>query len=187
MGAAGAVITRLHPEQQRVARALFARPKKKALGDCYEAAVHYLLDHALGMGVKEPNSNLRIVHGQVAGQGPLEGKTFGHAWIEDGDDVIDVSNGRNIRMPKAMYYHIGKINQINNLHSYTPEEARSRMIDTGIYGPWDLQVEDGSDLVLPEPEAATLPGVKLKPGKSGPAFEPPPVRTAPGMPNVMLD
>lgn len=65
-------------------------------GDCYEAAAHYLLDHVLGIGVTNPNHGLRLVHGEVAGQGPLEGKTFGHAWIEDGDTVIDTSNGKNL-------------------------------------------------------------------------------------------
>jgi GNAT superfamily N-acetyltransferase len=112
----------------------------EALGDCYEAAARYLLDNVLGMGVKEPNHNLRLVHGEVAMQGPHLGKTMGHAWIEDGDNVIDQSNGRDIRLPKNVYYQLGKINELNNFHVYTPEEARSRLIDLQHYGPWDLSV-----------------------------------------------
>lgn len=108
-------------------------------GDCYEAAMHYLLDHALGAGVKEPNHDLRLVHGEVAGQGPLTGVTFGHAWIEDGDTVIDQSNGRDIRMPRSLYYALGGIGDINNTHVYTPEEARDRVLQHKIYGPWDLK------------------------------------------------
>jgi ribosomal protein S18 acetylase RimI-like enzyme len=121
------------------------KPSKKTsatekLGDCYEAAAHYLMDHALGMGVKEPNNNLRIVHGEVAMQGQHTGKTMGHAWIEDGDTVIDQSNGRDIRLPKNVYYNLGKINQLNNFHSYAPEEARKHLIDFQHYGPWHLTV-----------------------------------------------
>ena len=108
-------------------------------GDCYEAAVNYLLDHTLGMGVQNPNHDLRLVHGEVAGQGPLEGKTLGHAWIEDGDMVIDQSNGRDVYMPKWMYYQLGRIHELNNIHVYTPEQARAKMIETKIYGPWDLR------------------------------------------------
>lgn len=108
-------------------------------GDCYEAAVHYILDHVLGMGVKEPNHDLRLVHGEVAGQGPLEGVTYGHAWIEDGDTVIDTSNGRDIRMPRSLYYALGRIGELNNTHAYTPEEVRSKVLEHRIYGPWDLK------------------------------------------------
>lgn len=105
------------------------------LGDCYESAARHLLTSG---AFREPDSPLRLVHGEVAGQGPLQGKTFGHAWIEDGDDVIDNSNGNNIRMPKNLYYQVGKINQLNNFHVYTPEEARDKLLSTQIYGPWDL-------------------------------------------------
>lgn len=109
------------------------------VGDCYEAAVNYLMDHVLGMGVQNPNHDLRLVHGEVAGQGPLEGKTFGHAWIEDGDWVVDQSNGRDVRMPKFLYYQLGRIDELDNIHVYTPQEARAKLIETEIYGPWDLQ------------------------------------------------
>lgn len=108
-------------------------------GDCYEAAVLYLLDHCLGMGVEHPNHNLRLVHGEVAGQGPLKGKTFGHAWIEDGDLVIDRSNGRDVRIPKFLYYRVGRIDELDNFHVYTPEEVRKKVAETKVYGPWDLR------------------------------------------------
>lgn len=108
-------------------------------GDCYEAAAHYILDHCLGMGVKEPNHDLRLVHGEVAGQGPLEGVTLGHAWVEDGDIVIDQSNGQDIRMPKILYYALGGVGELDNIHVYTPEEALEKMREHDVYGPWDLQ------------------------------------------------
>lgn len=108
-------------------------------GDCYEAALHYIMDHVLGMGVKDPQHHLRLVHGEVAGQGPMAGTTFGHAWIEDGDTVIDQSNGRDIRMPKAVYYAVGRIDEIGNIHVYTPEQARDQCLRHGVYGPWELE------------------------------------------------
>ena len=108
-------------------------------GDCYEAAVHYILDHVLGVGVKDPNHDLRLVHGEVAGQGPLEGVTYGHAWIEDGEFVIDTSNGRDLCLPKSVYYRIGRIDEIGNTHVYTPEEVRTNVLERTVYGPWDLQ------------------------------------------------
>lgn len=113
--------------------------EQRQSGDCYEAAIHYLLDHVLGAGVKNPSQDLRLVHGEVAGQGPLEGVTYGHAWIEDGDMVIDCSNGRDIRMPKILYYTLGHIAELDNIHVYTPEEARARVLEQHVYGPWDLQ------------------------------------------------
>ena len=110
-------------------------------GDCYEAAINYLADTVIGMGVTEPNHNLRLVHAEVAGTGKLRGYTLGHAWVEDGDTVIDTSNGKHLRIPKEIYYAIGKISEINNIHIYTPEEARERVLETMVYGPWDLHVE----------------------------------------------
>lgn len=119
-------------------------------GDCYEAAFHYIMDHVLGMGVKDPQHGLRLVHGEVAGQGPMVGTTFGHAWIEDGDLVIDQSNGRDIRMPKAVYYVLGRIDELDNIHVYTPEEARDRVLQHGTYGAWDLEGKHPSYIKGPE-------------------------------------
>ena len=101
-------------------------------GDCYEAALHYMLDNA-------GNNSLRLVHGEVAGQGPLQGCTYGHAWIEEGDLVIDVSNGRDIRLPKELYYAIGRINELNNTHVYTLKEMAQRAKEYEVYGPWELE------------------------------------------------
>jgi hypothetical protein len=106
----------------------------EATGDCYQAAAQHLMKETIFAG--NPNSDLRLVHGEVSGQGPLKGRTFGHAWIENGDSVIDRSNGQNIQMPKDAYYLLGKI---SNYHVYTPEEARDKMMEHGHYGPWDLQ------------------------------------------------
>ena len=117
------------------------KPRKKTsaqeqLGDCYEAAGrHVMYDH-----FQNPDSTLRLVHGEVAMQGRHTGKTMGHAWVEDGDTVFDPSNGGNLRMPKKAYYALGKINELNNFHSYSPQEAARHMVELQHFGPWHLTV-----------------------------------------------
>jgi len=116
-----------------------ARSKPGKRGDCFEAAGRYLLEHA----VFGHETNLKLVHGEVAGQGPLEGTTYGHAWVEDGDMVIDVSNGRDIHMPKQLYYLIGGISEINNVHHYSPVEFKKKVAQFKHWGPWDLKTATG--------------------------------------------
>lgn len=129
----------LNPEKQKeLVTAAKQLLSKEQYGNCYEAAAKYMMANTLFAG-SQSNKNLRLVHGEVRGQGPMEGKTFGHAWIEDGNDVIDNSNGRNLRIPKLVYYHFGDIHNLNNYHVYKPTEARDKMLETGIFGPWDLK------------------------------------------------
>lgn len=108
-------------------------------GDCYEAAVVYLMQY----GFMGKDKHLILVHGEVAGQGPLEGITFGHAWILDRGMVIDQSNGGDLRMPRGAYYNLGRIDEIGNVHEYTLEQARMKMLSTKVYGPWDLKTASG--------------------------------------------
>lgn len=115
------------------------KSKTPARGDCYEAAGRYMMD----MCLFNPQSNLILVHGEVAGQGPLEGVTFGHGWVLDGDMVIDKSNGKDLRLPKALYYNAGQIDRIGNLHMYTWEEARKKILQHNHWGPWDLKTATG--------------------------------------------
>lgn len=115
------------------------KTKPTARGDCYEAAGKFMMESCL-IG---PACNLTLVHGEVAGQGPLEGITYGHGWVLDGDTVIDRSNGRNLRIPKALYYVVGGIDHIGNLHTYTWEEARERILQYKHWGPWDLKTRSG--------------------------------------------
>lgn len=78
------------------------------------------------------------MHGIVTGQGPINGIEYGHAWVEDGDTVHDYSRGRDIQMPKMLYYAFGNIDESKQFR-YTPEEMRKKILDTGHWGPWDLQ------------------------------------------------
>jgi len=113
------------------------RGGENQLGDCYEAAGKYMMDHGLFGGRPE----MLLVHGEVTGQGRLEGMKYGHAWIEDGDMVIDESNGRSLQIPRAVYYHLGKIG--SNVHKYTMDEFRQQVTNHEHWGPWDLQTESG--------------------------------------------
>jgi len=106
-----------------------------SLGDCYEANGRWFT------GNNKPG--MEIVHGEVRGQGTLDGVQYGHCWIEDGSTVIDFSNGRTLRMPKAAYYALGSINRIGNFHSYTSREFTEKILDTEHWGPWDLKTSTG--------------------------------------------
>jgi hypothetical protein len=106
-------------------------------GDCYVANGQEFMDRAFIGG----DSSMRLVHGEVTGQGPLEGIKYGHAWIEDGNTVYDFSNGRSIVMPKSKYYAIGQIG--DNIHVYTPKQFQKKILQYGHWGPWDLKTSTG--------------------------------------------
>jgi hypothetical protein len=106
-------------------------PKSCQAGDCYCAAGHYLMEH----GMSKPN--LVLVHGEVTGQGKIKNIKYGHAWIEDGDMVIDNSQGRHIELPKMVYYALGNI-EPEKTFRYTLEQMRKKILDTEHWGPWEL-------------------------------------------------
>ena len=115
-----------------------ARKKKDTSGDCFEVA---------GKNMIHPQDpNIMLVHAFVSGQGPLSGKRFEHAWNEIGDEVIDNSNGRNIHMPKMLYYAIGNINpkDPNEYRSYNHKQALQHLVTTKHWGPWELGATSNS-------------------------------------------
>ncbi len=109
-----------------------------ALGDCFEAAGNLITNKGVFGG-----TNLILVHGEVQGQGPLAHTTFGHAWIEDGNTVLDYSNGGHIQISKKAYYAAGHINEIGNTHRYTWSEFRRKISKFKHWGPWDLKTSSG--------------------------------------------
>ena len=115
------------------------KTRPTAKGDCYEAAGRFMMDECL----MDPSCTLVLVHGEVAGQGPLSGLTYGHAWVLDGETVIDKSNGRNLQIPKILYYALGGIDHIGNVHTYTWEQARKKIAQSKHWGPWDLKTRSG--------------------------------------------
>jgi hypothetical protein len=108
------------------------------VGDCYDANGSFFMNNSIFPG---GNSKMRLVHGEVTGQGKMEGVKFGHCWVEDGNTVIDVSNGRDLRMPKAAYYALGRIG--DNMHEYTHAEFIRKLNRFKHWGPWDLKTETG--------------------------------------------
>jgi hypothetical protein len=106
-------------------------------GDCYKANGDYFMDNAY----HEPN--LRLVHGEVRGQGELQGITYGHCWCELNGDVLDFSNGRNIKIDKRVYYALGGIDHIDNLHVYDLNTFNKNIEKHGHWGPWDLKTKSG--------------------------------------------
>lgn len=107
-------------------------PKANKNGDCYDSAGKYVIEN------NDPS--LVLVHGMVDGQGPLKGIRFDHAWVEKGDEVIDVSNGKNLKLPKDLYYAIGNIKE-NQLIRYSREKAIENMTGIGNYGPWEAETK----------------------------------------------
>jgi hypothetical protein len=110
------------------------------VGDCFEANGRYFMEHALFPG---DDKKLRLVHGEVCGEGRLEGVQYAHSWVEDGSTIIDMSNNRSLQVPKAIYYKQGCINQIKNLKRYTPEQFRKKILKHEHWGPWDLVTSSG--------------------------------------------
>jgi tRNA nucleotidyltransferase/poly(A) polymerase len=107
-------------------------------GDCYEAAGRYMMNNCR----VNSKCGMKLVHAEVTGQGEIEGLKYGHAFVlDDRGTVIDRSNGRNIEMPKEIYYAIGHIG--SNVHEYTWDEARQKMLEFEHWGPWDLSTESG--------------------------------------------
>jgi len=105
-------------------------PSKNKGGDCFESAAKYVIDNAIFK-----KNKLVLVHGQVAGQGPLEGIRFGHAWVEKGSTV---ANGKHIELSKSFYYALGKVGKT---FRYTPKEVREMLLKHETYGPWEPNTE----------------------------------------------
>jgi len=95
-------------------------------GNCYDANGKYFFNHTL-------DSNFRIAHGTVLGQGSIKGIRHGHCWIENGSIVMDFSNGRQIIMHKGQYYKIGKIKHIKR---YNKEQFNKMILKHKNWGPW---------------------------------------------------
>lgn len=112
-------------------------------GDCMVAAANLMLrfnSSFFGKQEKSKSGNPMLVHALVYGQGPVKGLRFAHAWVEDGDTVIDQSNGRDIRMDKRVYYAIGGIkpNEKGAYAVYNYRQMTRKLRETQHYGPWDL-------------------------------------------------
>jgi len=89
-------------------------------GDCYKNVQDYLLDNDL--------PNAFIIHGQIVNK---EGKVINHAWIENGDEIIDPTTG--ISTSKSMYDD--KLSPKEESR-YDFSEALKMRFKTNNYGAW---------------------------------------------------
>lgn len=123
-----------------------------SLGDCYEVHGRFMLNN-----FSEADEYI-LVHAEVMGQGQLAGVPYGHCFLihKATDTVHDLSNGRDIKMPRAIYYMLGKIDQSEywddtmglvsrtpKIYEYTRDEVMHWMGETGTFGPWELETESG--------------------------------------------
>lgn len=127
-----------------------------ASGDCFPAA-WYLANELVDHPDVGPDVEIRIAHGWVLGQGPIDGVRHWHAWVElsgsyplpgpDGKPsgqawrlvtCHDRSNGKDLALPGQLYYKIGAIETV---HRYSIEEAAAQMLASGHFGPWEPQPE----------------------------------------------
>ena len=100
-------------------------------GNCYQAAMDYLIMHSL------KNKKMKLVHGLVTGQGPIEGVVYGHAWVEDGNTVIDATKKPVLKIPKQLYYAIGNIKKT---FKYDRSETAQMVTKFKTYGPWESTI-----------------------------------------------
>ncbi len=118
-------------------------------GNCYEVAGKIAMNDKLPKLPKEFNmlqfqGTPYVVHAEVLGQGAISGLRYGHAWVEDDLFVYDFSNGREITLPKQLYYQWGDVKLIApKYYKYTFKEAIDKMLQTGHYGSWDLKTQSG--------------------------------------------
>ena len=112
----------------------------KTKGDCY------LVAGQLALEIKNKDIDYKgtpyLVQAEVK-HSAIEGLRYGHAFIEDDENVYDFSNNREIIMPKQIYYYFGDINPRDKkkYRKYTFKEAREKMLSTGNYGCWDIEVD----------------------------------------------
>jgi hypothetical protein len=102
----------------------------EGMGDCYQAGGRLIMNFF-------GNTSHRLVHGMVNGQGALEGKRYGHCWVETSNSVLDHSNGRKLEIPTKVYYALGRVKR-NQCKYYTPKQAAKFMLEKGHWGPWEM-------------------------------------------------
>jgi hypothetical protein len=114
-------------------------------GDCFVANYHYLdriktkgywLCHGI---VTNAIDKLPMVHCWIEYELPVDVPgEYQESVVMQG--VIDVSQGRNIDIPKGLYYWAGEIDP-ENVRRYTVREAAKKALQHNHYGPWDIEFE----------------------------------------------
>jgi hypothetical protein len=114
-------------------------------GDCFLVAGRAMVD----LTEEQEIHGMKMVHAYVYGQGKLKGRRFPHAWNEQGDVVLDNSNGNNIVMRKEQYYPLGGVvEEAGAYATYEKEKTMINMLKHSNWGPWDLN--DSLDENIPD-------------------------------------
>ena len=131
--------------------------KIEATGDCYYSAGQFIFNDKFKANKIKFIGTPYLVHAEVQGQGKISHLRYGHAWVEDDSFVYDYSNQRELVIPKFLYYAIGDIKTNNPLkyRKYTFDEASKKMLETGNYGCWDLEVEYNDGGTIEESQSYT--------------------------------
>lgn len=112
-------------------------------GDCYQANGQQFLD--ICKRNKNPMLSYMMVHGVVTNQN--DNKPMGHAWIEATISLgeasyiicLDFANNHAHSLTKETYYFIGKIDESLAM-KYEYDEFNDKIIESGHWGNWDLNV-----------------------------------------------
>lgn len=123
-------------------------PKENTGGNCYEVAGNIAMDSKMPKSLRNKSTNFNgtpyVVHAQVTGQGAIDNVKYGHAWVEDDVFVYDFSNGRELIIPKELYYFIGQVEMKKPIYyKYPFDVAVEKMLSSKHYGPWELKTESG--------------------------------------------
>ena len=116
----------------------YKKVTKNGTGNCYEVHANHITNIIIKEGMESPKlKNCLLCHGDVLGAvgSKVQGKQFGHAWIElNGDMMLDISNGNEI---------VCRIDQVehrivrNTVKRYTPQQVAENLIKFEHYGEWE--------------------------------------------------
>jgi hypothetical protein len=130
-------------------------PESLKGGDCFTDAFNYIFTQGILGGKKD----LQLVHAIICPlMGPLAGVKFGHAWVEDGNKVIDTSRS-NQEFERQTFYMLGGLINFPNsrdfqdknfqmsfkeelIHRYSVEDAQKMTVKHERYGPWETKFDD---------------------------------------------
>lgn len=102
--------------------------KAKGLGGCFNKTSDYA-------ALNRTATDIKVVHGIIIGQGPIEGVEHGHAWLQKGNLVIDLENG--IEMDSDAFEQVARLKY---KVTYTLQEAVDLMYEFDHKGPWDKKI-----------------------------------------------
>lgn len=104
----------------------------KNKGDCFFVSGQYVSSEGIS------NRNLTLVHALIRPRmGKMAGVVYWHAWVEDGNTVIDLSEGKQgekARFDKTFYYAVADPQEIRK---YTFKEVLEKTLSEHNWGPWD--------------------------------------------------